>query len=104
MCRRVIQISEPLRLAIVDRPSVPQDHVKKWRPRYRCIVPVDGFFEWKANKGQKQKQPYAIAMKNGAPFGIAGVWETWKHPERGERIDTFAILTIEACLLCIPSR
>jgi putative SOS response-associated peptidase YedK len=33
---------------------------------------VDGFFEWKAIKGQKAKQPYAIAMKDGAPFGIAG--------------------------------
>ena len=34
--------------------------------RRRCIVPVDGFFEWKAIKGQKAKQPYAIAMKDGA--------------------------------------
>jgi hypothetical protein len=33
----------------------------------RCIVPVDGFFEWKAIKGQKAKQPYAIAMKDGMP-------------------------------------
>jgi putative SOS response-associated peptidase YedK len=32
----------------------------------RCIVPVDGFFEWKAIKGQKAKQPYAIAMKDGS--------------------------------------
>jgi len=32
-----------------------------------CIVPVDGFFEWKAIKGQKAKQPYAIAMKDGSP-------------------------------------
>ena len=38
----------------------------------RCILPVDGFFEWKAIKGQKAKQPYAIAMKNGSPFGIGG--------------------------------
>jgi putative SOS response-associated peptidase YedK len=29
----------------------------------RCIVPVDGFFEWKAIKGERAKQPYAIAMK-----------------------------------------
>ena len=34
--------------------------------RRRCIVPVDGFFEWKAIKGQKAKQPYAIAMKDGS--------------------------------------
>jgi SOS response associated peptidase (SRAP) len=32
--------------------------------RRRCILPVDGFFEWKAIKGQKAKQPYAIAMKD----------------------------------------
>jgi putative SOS response-associated peptidase YedK len=36
--------------------------------RRRCIVPVDGFFEWKAIKGQKAKQPYAIAMKDGTPI------------------------------------
>ena len=51
--------------------------------RRRCIVPVDGFFEWKAIKGQKAKQPYAIAMKDGAPFGIAGIWENWKDPATG---------------------
>jgi SOS response associated peptidase (SRAP) len=54
----------------------------------RCIVPVDGFFEWKAIKGQKAKQPYAIAMKDGAPFGIAGIWENWKDPSSGDWIRT----------------
>jgi hypothetical protein len=34
--------------------------------RRRCIVPIDGFFEWKATKG-KAKQPYAIAIKDGWP-------------------------------------
>jgi putative SOS response-associated peptidase YedK len=64
--------------------------------RRRCIVPVDGFFEWKAIKGQKAKQPYAIAMKDGAPFGIAGIWENWKEPGSGEWIRTFAIITTDA--------
>ena len=49
--------------------------------RRRCIIPVDGFFEWKAIKGQKAKQPYAIAMKDGRPFGICGIWENWKEPD-----------------------
>jgi SOS response associated peptidase (SRAP) len=62
----------------------------------RCILPVDGFFEWKAVKGQKAKQPYAIAMKDGAPFGIAGIWENWKEPACGEWIRTFAIITTNA--------
>ena len=37
----------------------------------RCIVPIDGFFEWRAIKGARAKQPYAIAMKDGSPFGLA---------------------------------
>jgi|tagenome__1003787_1003787.scaffolds.fasta_scaffold20125344_2 putative SOS response-associated peptidase YedK len=40
--------------------------------RRRCIVPVDGFFEWMAVKGSKVKQPYAIAMKDRSPF-----WHRW---------------------------
>jgi putative SOS response-associated peptidase YedK len=62
----------------------------------RCILPVDGFFEWKAIKGQKAKQPYAIAMKDGSPFGIGGLWENWHDPTSGEWMRTFAIMTTDA--------
>jgi putative SOS response-associated peptidase YedK len=62
----------------------------------RCILPVDGFYEWKAIKGQRAKQPYAIAMKDGSPFGIAGLWENWKDPASGEWIRTFAVITTDA--------
>jgi putative SOS response-associated peptidase YedK len=62
----------------------------------RCIVPVDGFFEWRAIKGQKVKQPYAIAMKDGSPFGLGGLWENWKDPAAGEWIRTFAVITTDA--------
>jgi hypothetical protein len=55
--------------------------------RRRRILLVDGFFEWKAIKGQKAKQPYAIAMKDGRPFGIGGLWENWKDPTSG-RMDS----------------
>src|SRR6478609_9204419 len=60
----------------------------------RCIVPVDGFFEWRAIKGARAKQPYAIAMKDGSPFGLAGLWENWKNPNTGEWERTFAIITV----------
>jgi putative SOS response-associated peptidase YedK len=62
----------------------------------RCIVPVDGFFEWMAVKGSKVKQPYAIAMKDRSPFGIAGVWENWRDPATAEWVRTFAIITVPA--------
>jgi putative SOS response-associated peptidase YedK len=58
----------------------------------RCIVPVDGFFEWQANKGGKR--PYAIAMKDGSPFGLAGLWENWRDLGTGELVRTFTIITV----------
>ncbi len=64
--------------------------------RRRCIVPVDGFFEWKAIKGQKVKQPYAIGMNDGSAFGLGGVWENWKDPASGEWLRTFAVITTDA--------
>lgn len=62
--------------------------------RRRCIVPVDCFFEWAGRKGARQ--PYAIGMRNGAPFGLAGVWENWRDPANGEWLRTFAIITVPA--------
>jgi putative SOS response-associated peptidase YedK len=60
----------------------------------RCIVPVDGFFEWRAIRGAGRKQPYAIAMKDGSPFGLAGLWENWRNPNTAEWERTFAIITV----------
>lgn len=65
--------------------------------RRRCLVPIDGFFEWKDIHGTgKDKQPYAIAMKSGEPFCLAGIWETWRDPATDEDIRTFAIVTTDA--------
>jgi hypothetical protein len=35
-------------------------------------------------------------MKDGTPFGIAGIWENWKEPASGEWIRTFAVITADA--------
>jgi putative SOS response-associated peptidase YedK len=75
---------------VASAPMFRQAYAKR-----RCIVPVDNFFEWKAIKGGP-KQPYAIALKSGKPFGIAGIWEGWKHPQTGEIIRTFCIITCPA--------
>ena len=54
--------------------------------RRRCIIPADGFYEWKREEGGKQ--PFYIHMNDGHPFGFAGLWEIW-HDE----LRTCAILT-----------
>jgi putative SOS response-associated peptidase YedK len=59
----------------------------------RCIIPVDGFFEWQAIRGAA-KRPYAIGMKDGSPFGLAGIWENWLNPNTYEWERTFAIITV----------
>jgi putative SOS response-associated peptidase YedK len=54
--------------------------------RRRCLIPADGFYEWKREEGGKQ--PFYIHMKDGHPFAFAGLWEEW-HDE----LRTCAILT-----------
>lgn len=61
--------------------------------RRRCLVPANGFYEWKIETGGKQ--PYAVMRSGGALFAFAGLWETAVGPD-GEEIDTAAILTVAA--------
>ena len=62
----------------------------------RCLLPIDNFFEWKAIKGVKAKQPFAIGLKTGEPFALAAFWEGWRHPESGEVLRTFCVITTTA--------
>jgi len=58
----------------------------------RCLIPADGFFEWRAES--HAKQPYRIVVNGGEPFAFAGLWERWQRA--GETIESFAIVTTEA--------
>jgi putative SOS response-associated peptidase YedK len=62
--------------------------------RRRCLVPADGFFEWRALAGRR-KQPYYVRLASGGPFAMAGLWEQWRPPT-GETIATFTIVTTAA--------
>jgi putative SOS response-associated peptidase YedK len=62
--------------------------------RRRCIIPIDGFFEWHATR--EGRRPYAIAMRDGSPFAVGGLWENWKSPATGQWIRTFCIITTPA--------
>jgi putative SOS response-associated peptidase YedK len=58
----------------------------------RCLIPVDGFYEWKVPSG---KIPYSISMKDDSPFVFAGLCEGWKDPANGEWLHTCTIITGE---------
>ena len=62
--------------------------------RHRCLLPADGFYEWKP-RPDGTKQPVRIGMRDGAVFGLAGLYERWLSPE-GEPLDTCTILTTDA--------
>ena len=57
----------------------------------RCLIPADGFFEWKRNG--KSKTPYFIHLQDKQPFAMAGLWERWTSPD-GSELDSCTILTI----------
>jgi putative SOS response-associated peptidase YedK len=56
--------------------------------RRRCLVPADGFYEWKP--GDATKQPYLIAARDGAPLAFAGLWERWSPPREADGIESAA--------------
>ncbi len=61
--------------------------------RRRCLVPANGFYEWKKEKGEKQ--PYFCQPKAAGLFAFAGIWETLLDPGGGE-MDGVALLTTKA--------
>ena len=67
--------------------------------RRRCLVPADGFYEWKADG--KVKQPYYFSAASGAPLALAGIWESWKASD-GAIVRTVCLLTTQANELMAP--
>jgi putative SOS response-associated peptidase YedK len=66
----------------------------------RCLIPADGFFEWKKippeDGGEKGgKAPFWIHRSDREPFLMAGLWERWTPPN-GDPVHSFTILTTDA--------
>jgi putative SOS response-associated peptidase YedK len=61
--------------------------------RRRCLVPADGFYEWK--RDGDRKRPYWVHPRQRGPIAFAGLWEAWTGPN-GEEVETAAIVTTAA--------
>lgn len=59
----------------------------------RCIIPANGYFEWKTSR--EGKTPYFICCPDKAIIGFAGLYETWQN-QQGNLIRTYTIITTEA--------
>ncbi|KAM5562952.1 hypothetical protein ABKV19_017908 [Rosa sericea] len=59
-------------------------------PKNRCLVAVEGFYEWK--KDGSKKQPYYVHFKDGRPLLFAALYDSWENSE-GEKLYTFTIIT-----------
>jgi putative SOS response-associated peptidase YedK len=72
---------------------------KGWKStlaRKRCIIPIDGFYEWQDQGKGQRKQPFYITSRDFGPLALAGLWATWRDPESGEELFTCTILTTSA--------
>jgi putative SOS response-associated peptidase YedK len=56
----------------------------------RCMVPADGFYEWR--RTGTQKQPFCFEVNDGELFAFAGLWDRWRDPS-GQWIRSCSILT-----------
>jgi putative SOS response-associated peptidase YedK len=59
----------------------------------RCLIPADGYYEWKSMEGRKQ--PFYFTLESGEPFCFAGLWEHWQSAE-GDAVESCAIITTDA--------
>ncbi len=62
--------------------------------RRRCLVPADGFYEWKLNPDGKTKQPMYIRLKGGKTFALAGLWDHWAD-DAGNEIRSATLITTQ---------
>lgn len=91
------------RAETVTRTPAFRDAFKK----HRCLVVVDGFYEWKTLPGGRRR-PHHVRKRQGGPFAIGAVWDSWQPPlpegappdaPKPERVESCAVLTTHAAAL-----
>ena len=71
---------------IEDKPAYRESFQRR-----RCLIPADGFYEWRRTGGSKV--PHFIPSADGSPLAFAGLWSSWRNRTTGERLRTCTIVT-----------
>lgn len=74
--------------SIAEKPSFREAFQKR-----RCLVPMDGFYEWRGEGASRQ--PFAVALRDGSAMAVAGLWEGWRQPD-GEWLRSFTVITVDS--------
>ncbi len=61
----------------------------------RCIIPVNGYYEWIKDRETKKSIAYLINSKEKNYFAFAGVYEQWYDNSIGQILLTTALITTE---------
>jgi len=96
---RLLCESQRVRISSVSLSNRRENTRRKQHPlgkqvdirRAACIVPADGFYEWRTEN--RKKLPVHFRLKDRSRFGFAGIWDVWKGPNGA--VFTCAILTTE---------
>jgi putative SOS response-associated peptidase YedK len=80
---------------VAEKPAFKQAFARR-----RCLVAVDGFYEWQ--RTGKSRQPYWFHAPDRGPFALAGLWESWRDGSSGEVLETCSVLTTDANALMEP--
>lgn len=62
-------------------------------PGHRCLIPADGFYEWRREGAQRM--PHFVHRSDGGLLAMAGLWSRWRSPD-GLDVDTFTVITTRA--------
>jgi len=71
---------------ITEKPSFRSSIKRK-----RCLVPFNGWYEWKTVNGLKV--PHLVSLQDGALAAFAGIWSVWHGPSGDNWLETMAIVT-----------
>jgi putative SOS response-associated peptidase YedK len=67
----------------------------------RCLIPVDGFYEWRKDSDGTKSPFFFSSSKGGLPY-LAGLWEQWRDPATGEVVLSSTIVTTNADEVMAP--